>query len=80
MVQRRGRAGLLLESVQTIDVGRERAGQNLDRNVAAEPRVARAVHFTHPARAECGQDLVRSEASAWLQQQGMASNYRGTLA
>src|SRR5439155_19108841 len=30
---------------------------------------ARPGHYAHPADTECGKDLVRSEASAWLQQQ-----------
>ena len=69
MVQRRGRAGFLLESMEAIDVGRECAGQYLDRNVTPEPRIACTVHLAHTACAECGHDLVRPEASARLQRQ-----------
>ena len=61
MVQRRGRAGFLLEAVEAIDVGRERRGQHLDRDVASEPRIARAIDLAHAARAEGGHDFVRAE-------------------
>ena len=56
VVQRRGRAGFLLESMEAIDVGRECAGQDLDRNVAPEPRIARAIDLAHAAGTECGHD------------------------
>ena len=36
-------------------------GQDLDRDLAAQPRVARPVDLAHPARAERGEDLVRPE-------------------
>ena len=41
---------------------REPGGEHLDRDVAAEPRVARAPHFAHAAGAERRCDLVRSQA------------------
>ena len=49
MVQRRDRAGFLLESMEAIDVGRVCAGQYLDRNVAPEPRIASAIDLAHAA-------------------------------
>ena len=39
-----------------------RLGQDLERDVAVEPRVARAVDLAHAARAEGRDDLVRAEA------------------
>ena len=42
-------------------------GQDLDRDRAIEPRVARLVDLAHAARAEGGEDLVRAEAGAGLQ-------------
>ena len=69
VAQRRGRAGLLLEAVEAIDIGREDAGQDLDRDVTPEPRIACPVHFAHAACAERGHDLVRPEASARFQRQ-----------
>ena len=64
-----GRAGLLLEAVEAIDMGRKDAGQDLDRYVTPEPRIARPVHLAHAARAERGHDLVGPEASARFQRQ-----------
>ena len=38
------------------------ARQHLERHVAPEPGVARAVHLAHSARAQRGYDLVGAEA------------------
>ena len=64
MVQRRGRAGFLLESLEAIEVGTECAGQYLDRNLTPEPRIARAIDLAHAAGAERRDDFVRPEARA----------------
>ena len=69
VAQCRGRAGLLLEAVEAIDIGREDTGQDLDRHVTPEPRIARPVYLAHAARAERGHDLVGPEASARFQWQ-----------
>ena len=61
MVERRGGARLLLEAAQPIGIGRERGGQDLDRDLASEPRVARAVDLAHAAGAERREDLVRTQ-------------------
>ena len=47
-----GGAGLLLEALQAVRVARKRGRQDLDRDLAAEPRVLRPVDLAHPARAE----------------------------
>ena len=49
---------------EPVGVGGERRGQHLDRDLAAEPRVARAVDLAHPAGAERRDDLVGPQASA----------------
>ena len=49
--KRRRRSGLCAEL----------GGQHLDRDVAAEAGVARAVDLAHPAGAEKAEDLVRPE-------------------
>ena len=36
-------------------------GQHLDRDLAIELRVARAVHLAHAALAELGEDLMRTQ-------------------
>ena len=53
---------LALEAGQTVGVVREGLGQRLDRDVAAESRVARAIDLTHAAGAERREDLVGAEA------------------
>jgi hypothetical protein len=39
-------------------------------DVAIQLRVARAKHFAHSTNPESGEDLVRTEMSAWGQAQG----------
>jgi len=51
----------------------ERRGQRLDGDVAAEPRVARAIHFAHAARAERRDNLVGAEAAAGGDPHGLLS-------
>ncbi len=64
VVERPGRTRLVLETTESIRILRERRRQNLDRDVAPEPRVARPVDLSHAARAERREDLVRTEAGA----------------
>ena len=54
----------LLEAAQPLGVARDARGQHLDRDLAPEPRVARAVDLAHGARAERALDLVRPELDA----------------
>ncbi len=44
-----------------VGIGGERGRQDLDRNVATEPRVVRAVDLAHAAGAERRDDVVRAE-------------------
>ena len=64
MRERRDRLRLPLEAGERVGVGGEALREDLDRDVAVEPRVARPVDLPHPARAERRQDLVGSEARA----------------
>ena len=52
MVEGAGGAGLLLEAAQALGIGPERLGQHLDRDLAPEPRIPRAVDLPHPTRTE----------------------------
>src|SRR5439155_5172883 len=61
MVQGRRRARFLLEAREPIRVLRRRAAENLDRDRAAQGKVAGAVHLTHAARAQLLGDLVVPE-------------------
>ena len=64
MVQRREELGFALESRDAFVILRERRGQHLDRDVAIELRISRTEHLAHPARADGGGDLVRSESGS----------------
>jgi hypothetical protein len=58
IVQRGDGARFLLDAVAGFGVGRERAGEHFDRDVAIEARVSRSVHFAHAARAKRRDDFV----------------------
>ena len=58
-----GGARFLLEAAARFGVD-EVGGQDLERHVAAQPRVARAVHLAHAADADRIDDFVRSETRA----------------
>ena len=65
MIERRDRARLALEAVAKLRVGRERRGEDLDRDGAIEPRVARAIDLAHAARADERDDFIGAETHAW---------------
>ena len=52
MIQRSKDFCFALEPRHSFCVSRERFGQDLDGDIAIEPRVARPIHFAHPAGAE----------------------------
>ena len=64
VVQGRGRARFLLEALAAIGMGGRVGRQHLDRHVAPEPGVGRAIDLSHPARADRGRDTVLAEAAA----------------
>ena len=77
MIERRQRLGLALETRQPLGVAGNRRRQRLQRDVAAQRRVARPIDLAHPAGAEQGQHLVRSDAGADLNRHaGMADDTR----
>ena len=51
-----------LEPRHSFRVSRDRLWQDLNGDIAIEPRVACSIDFAHPARAEGGDNLVRTEA------------------
>ena len=61
---------LLLEAAQAIGVLRERRGQDLDRDLAPEPRILRAVDLAHAAGADLAEDLVGAELRTGRQGHG----------
>ena len=54
-------ARLLLEAAAAIRISGELFRQDLDRHLAAQPRVARPVDLAHAAGAERRENLVRAE-------------------
>ena len=64
MIERGEHARFAFEAGQAVGVVLERARQDFDRDVATQPRVARAVHFAHPADAQQPLHLEDAEAPA----------------
>jgi hypothetical protein len=63
MVQRGQHARFELEAREAVGVGQEGVREDLDRDIAAEFRVARAVHLAHSAGAEKREKFVRTKLS-----------------
>jgi hypothetical protein len=61
VVQSRQRTGLALETRQPLLVGLKRRRQDLQRDVATELRVMRAVDLAHSADAQDAGDPIRAE-------------------
>src|SRR5580658_3577215 len=61
MIQLRYRPGFMLEALAELILG------NFDCDVAAEPRVAGAVHFSHSTRADRRKDFIGAEFCAGRQ-------------
>ena len=74
VVERRERPGFAFEARETIRIAGEGVGQNLDGDVAAEPRIARAIDFAHPAGAQGGLDVIRAEAGAGAEQHRLSED------
>ncbi len=64
MVERGQRSGFAREPRQPVIVARHRLGQDLQRDVSLQPRVAGTVHLAHSTRAEPIDDLVRTNVLA----------------
>ena len=84
MIQRGEHPRLPLEAREPLGVARERVRQELDRDIALELRVARAVHLTHAARTEQGLHLIHTKSLAFHHQPRLvtsvvAPNHRGCL-
>ncbi len=64
MIQRREGLRFAGETCEPFGVVHEEIGQDFDRDVAIQLRVAGAIHLAHTAGAQGGEDLVRAEADA----------------
>jgi hypothetical protein len=60
VIERGQRLRLTRGAGEALRIVRERPGQHLDRNIAVERRIPRAIHLAHPAGAERRDDLVRA--------------------
>ena len=69
MIQRGEGLGFTLEASQAIRVVRKRLGEDLDRDVAVQLRIARAKHLAHPADTDAGDDFVDAETGAGFEGQ-----------
>ena len=64
MIQRGQHLGFAVEARKPLRIAGEGLWQNLDRDLALQLRVARAIDLAHATGAERGQDFVRAEARA----------------
>ena len=67
MIQRREHLRFALEARKTIGIARKCVRQDFDRDIAPEPRIARAVDVAHPAAADQRDDLVSPESGSTRQ-------------
>jgi hypothetical protein len=66
MIQRGEDFGFALEPCDAIGVVDERVGQDFQRDIAIQLRIAGAIDLTHAAGSDGGEDLVWSEPGAGL--------------
>ena len=71
MVQGGKHMSLPLKSGEAIRVAGKGVGQELQRHVAAQLCIPRAIDLAHPACAQGGDDLVGAEATAWGEGHGL---------
>ena len=76
MIQRGEQLRFALKRASRSGSLRERVGQNLERDVALQSRVAGAIHLAHAARAERRNDFVRAESSAGIERHSQADYSR----
>ena len=64
MIQRGENLGFTLEACDAVGIRFHCVGQHLDRHVASELPVVRAVHFAHPALAKQRQHFIGTDLRA----------------
>jgi hypothetical protein len=64
MIQRRQQFRLALKAGDAIGIAAHRLGQDFDRDVALQLRIARAIHLAHAAGADRVEDLERAKPRA----------------
>src|SRR5262249_43327116 len=63
-------SGLPLEAMQAVGTGRPVGGDDLDRYLTLQTRVAGAVNLAHSARPEWGDNLIRAETTSRRERHG----------
>src|SRR5690348_8519372 len=74
MVDRRQHPGLAFESGDAHGVAAEGLGQDFDRDLAAELRVARAIDFAHSTGPERTENLKSAEPGARFERHGICGH------
>jgi len=64
MIESRHRSRLLLKAVQAIGFVGNEFGENLERDIAPESRIPRAINFPHATRTDRSDDLVGTQFCA----------------
>jgi len=64
VVQRGEHLRFALKSGEAVRIQGKNFGQDLERDVAIQPGIARAIHFAHAPGANQRQDFVRAESHA----------------
>ncbi len=77
MIQRSDRPRFLLETPQAFRISGKGSGQDLDRDLATEASVARAIHLSHATSTESGKNFVGPEFGS-RGKRHRRRNYRGT--
>src|SRR5580700_3375377 len=62
MIQGGSSLGFNFKALQPIRVSRHQFGQNLNRDLTVQPRIARAIHLTHAARPQGRQNFILTES------------------
>ena len=79
MVERGGGARFLFETGQSIGVCPDVGGQNLDRHLTAQSRVAGTIHFAHPTGAERSDHLIGAEPLACRERHQKLDHYEAVV-
>jgi hypothetical protein len=79
MIQRCEKLRFTTEPRDTIGIAGKYLRQDLDRDVAAQRRVAGPIHFAHPAGPDGADDFVRTEAYARGNTHDRGLDYKGLV-
>jgi hypothetical protein len=65
MIERGEHFGLALKTREAIGIARERRGQDFERDLALQPRIACAIHLAHAACAQQAKDFVTAGSGSY---------------